>query len=156
MDVCTPLKIRCYLEPSIFRIEVFFQLENPANADVIQQSITITHDLARFYPSLSSEELAVDVASGILAARVLPYINGNVHVMSNPCYSFHTQKIVEAGRRYHAIFRRLDPNSDPSRVIMKVPATWEGLQACRILKAEGIKTLGTTVFSMEQCILAGE
>lgn len=57
---------------------------------------------------------------------------------------------------YHSIFHYIDPTIDLNRVVMKVPATWEGLQACRALTTEGIKTLGTTVFSMEQCILAGE
>ena len=39
---------------------------------------------------------------------------------------------------------------------MKVPATWDGLQACSRLKTDGIKTLATTVFTMEQAILAAE
>jgi transaldolase len=39
---------------------------------------------------------------------------------------------------------------------MKVAATWEGLQACRILKEEKFRTLATMVFSMEQVVLAGE
>lgn len=39
---------------------------------------------------------------------------------------------------------------------MKVPATWEGLQACRELQDQGIKTLATTLFTMEQVVLAGE
>lgn len=39
---------------------------------------------------------------------------------------------------------------------MKVPATFEGLRACHKLRAEGIKTLATAVFNMEQAILAGE
>ncbi|PHH92377.1 hypothetical protein CDD83_7659 [Cordyceps sp. RAO-2017] len=42
------------------------------------------------------------------------------------------------------------------RLIMKVPSTWEGLQACSRLKADNIKTLATTLFTMEQAILAGE
>ena len=41
-------------------------------------------------------------------------------------------------------------------MIIKVPSTWEGLQACRKLKGLGVKTLGTTVFTMEQAILAAE
>lgn len=57
---------------------------------------------------------------------------------------------------YHSIFRHLDPEIDVNRVVMKVPATWEGLQACKTLTTEGVQTLATTVFSMEQCILAGE
>ena len=43
-----------------------------------------------------------------------------------------------------------------SRMIVKVPSTWEGLQACRKLKDLGVKTLGTTVFAMEQAVLAAE
>lgn len=57
---------------------------------------------------------------------------------------------------FHRICRVLDPDFDLSRLIMKVPATWEGLQACSKLTTDGIKTLATTVFTMEQVVLAGE
>jgi transaldolase len=50
----------------------------------------------------------------------------------------------------------IDPSFDRSRLVIKIPATWEGLQACRELRYSGIKTLATTVFAMEQAILAGE
>lgn len=43
-----------------------------------------------------------------------------------------------------------------SRLIVKVPSTWEGLQACRKLKGLGVQTLGTTLFTLEQGILAAE
>ncbi|KAL8726062.1 MAG: hypothetical protein Q9166_006941 [cf. Caloplaca sp. 2 TL-2023] len=43
-----------------------------------------------------------------------------------------------------------------SRLCVKVVATWEGLQACRKLSGIGIKTLATTLFTMEQAILAAE
>ena len=35
-------------------------------------------------------------------------------------------------------------------------STWEGLQACHELKKLGIKTLATTLFTLEQAILAAE
>lgn len=50
----------------------------------------------------------------------------------------------------------LDPAFDTNRCVMKVAATWEGLQTCRQLALCGIKTLATTVFTTEQVILAGE
>jgi transaldolase len=50
----------------------------------------------------------------------------------------------------------MEPEFDLSRLIMKVPSTWEGMQASRRLKADGIKTLATTAFTMEQVVLAGE
>jgi transaldolase len=57
---------------------------------------------------------------------------------------------------YHRLFRLVSPQIDVSRVVMKVAATFEGLQACRELSTHGIKTLATTVFTMEQAILAAE
>jgi len=41
-----------------------------------------------------------------------------------------------------------------SRIVVKVPMTQEGLKAIRILKAEGIKTNATLVFSAAQGLLA--
>ena len=43
-----------------------------------------------------------------------------------------------------------------SRLSIKVPSTWEGLQGCRRLNTIGIETLATTLFTMEQAALAAE
>ena len=43
-----------------------------------------------------------------------------------------------------------------SRICIKIPSTWEGLQACRVLEKEGVSTLATTLFTKAQAILAGE
>ena len=62
---------------------------------------------------------------------------------------------IETG--YHQLCEVIDPSFDHiNRLVMKVACTWEGMQAARSLKARGIKTLATTVFSMQQAILAGE
>lgn len=50
----------------------------------------------------------------------------------------------------------MDPDFDISRVCIKVPSTWEGLQACRALQATGITTLATTLFTLAQAVVAGE
>ncbi len=39
-------------------------------------------------------------------------------------------------------------------VVIKIPVTWEGLQAVKILAGEGIKTNVTLVFSVNQALLA--
>ena len=39
---------------------------------------------------------------------------------------------------------------------IKIPSTWEGLKACRILQSSGTATLATTLFTIEQAALAGE
>lgn len=54
-----------------------------------------------------------------------------------------------------AHIKHLSPDFDTSRVCIKIPATWEGLQACRLLEnRHSIATLATIVFSMEQVALA--
>ena len=55
-----------------------------------------------------------------------------------------------------ALTSRLSPAFPSSRLCIKVVSTWEGLQACRELTDIGIKTLATTLFTMEQAILAAE
>ncbi|KAM0411605.1 hypothetical protein ACHAPD_009820 [Fusarium lateritium] len=54
------------------------------------------------------------------------------------------------------IFKVLAPKFDTKRVCIKIPATWEGLQACRALEKKGIATLATTMFCMEQATLAAD
>jgi transaldolase len=54
------------------------------------------------------------------------------------------------------IFKMLAPEFDTKRVCIKIPATWEGLEACRALETKGIATLATTMFCMEQATLAAD
>lgn len=54
------------------------------------------------------------------------------------------------------IFKSLAPELDPGRLCIKIPATWEGLHACRALEARGIATLATTMFCMEQAAVAAD
>lgn len=55
-----------------------------------------------------------------------------------------------------SLYKILNANFNLSRICVKIPSTWEGLRACRILQQYSVKTLATTVFNMEQVILAGE
>ena len=70
--------------------------------------------------------------------------------------SLHRGACIFTVAGFHRICQIIDPKFDASRLVTKVPATWEGMQAARQLKRSGIKTLATTLFSMEQAILAGE
>jgi transaldolase len=55
------------------------------------------------------------------------------------------------------LFSYLDPNFDTSRICIKIPSTFPGLLACGILqRTHHITTLATTLFVLEQAVLAGE
>ncbi|KAF5694544.1 transaldolase [Fusarium denticulatum] len=79
-----------------------------------------------------------------------------VQILTNPKLSYSTDGTISDAYRIVKIFKHLAPDFDEKRVCIKIPATWEGLQACRTLEMKGIATLATTMFCMEQAALAAE
>ncbi|KAK0109988.1 hypothetical protein ONS95_002653 [Cadophora gregata] len=112
--------------------------------------------LGQKYPEVSTQELAVEIVMVILQLKISHHVTGFVHVQTNPYYSYDTGKTVKNARRIVELFQNLDSSFDHTRVCIKIPSTWEGLQACRILEASKTTTLATTLFTIEQASLAGE
>ncbi|EEU38041.1 uncharacterized protein NECHADRAFT_47938 [Fusarium vanettenii 77-13-4] len=79
-----------------------------------------------------------------------------VEILTNPKLSYSTAGTIDNAHRIIDIFKALAPDFDTKRVCIKIPSTWEGLQACRSLEMKGIATLATTMFCMEQAALAAE
>ncbi|KAF5544767.1 transaldolase [Fusarium mexicanum] len=79
-----------------------------------------------------------------------------VQILTNPKLSYSAKGTISDAYRIVDIFKHLAPDFDEKRVCIKIPATWEGLQACRTLEMKGIATLATTMFCMEQAALAAE
>ncbi|KGO74140.1 Aldolase-type TIM barrel [Penicillium italicum] len=136
--------------------EIYWEMIKPRHDDRVKEFLAFSTKVKSEFPTVRLEELAFEVMAIRLAFLIIPNITGAVHVMANPCYSYHKEKIVETGQRLQKVCKLLDPTFDTNRLVMKVAATWEGLQACRELALCGIKTLATTVFTMEQAVLAGE
>ncbi|KAI1638356.1 transaldolase [Biscogniauxia mediterranea] len=127
---------------------------SPVHAKLIKDSVDYAASKASQYPDVDHAELAVETMMVKLALRIVPYLTGYSHIQTNPKYSYSKQKTIENAQRVVAIFKDLDPSYDAKRVCIKIPATWEGLQACRELEKQGIATLATTMFCMEQAALA--
>ena len=70
----------------------------------------------------------------------------------NPHYSFDSQKTIDNVLQLKSEFEALGIDTD--RILFKIAATWEGLQASRELEAQGLKTNMTLVFSTEQAEIA--
>ncbi|KAI8964663.1 putative transaldolase [Daldinia sp. FL1419] len=126
----------------------------PLHAELIQDAISYASSKHPLHPTVTVAELAVEVMMVKLALRIVPYLKGYSHIQTNPKYSYNKPKTIENGRRIVAIFKDLDPVYDTRRVCIKIPSTWEGLQACRELESQGISTLATTMFCLEQAALA--
>ncbi|KAL2321602.1 hypothetical protein Fmac_025981 [Flemingia macrophylla] len=64
----------------------------------------------------------------------------------------------------HAIIRKVhdllklynDSNVPPHRLLFKIPSTWQGIEAARLLESEGIQTHLTFVFSFAQASAAAQ
>ncbi|KAL5001724.1 aldolase [Aspergillus recurvatus] len=136
--------------------EYYTELAKPSRRGILQRTTEVTARLHNQFPNATLDELGVEVGAVLLAGEMLPAFTGNLHIMVNPNYAYSKSKVVEAAKRLYRLFAIINPSFPASRLVIKVPATWEGLQACRDLHASNVKTLGTTLFSMEQAILAGE
>ncbi|KID98358.1 Aldolase-type TIM barrel, partial [Metarhizium majus ARSEF 297] len=128
--------------------------------------------LSSLQGSATFEEFVVEISMVKLQLRLIQHVTGFIHVQTNPKLAYSTASTVENAKRTHpsrpaqyhdtlthtwpgivGIFKNLS-HADPKRVCVKIPSTWEGLRACRVLEAEGIATLATTMFCMEQAALA--
>ncbi|KAJ5214347.1 Aldolase-type TIM barrel [Penicillium cf. viridicatum] len=139
---------------------------------VLKRSLELAATIHPQFGTITLEELAVEMVGIELTLEVIQTVHGNVHVMVNPSYSYNTEAIVANAQRkiilfglyvkkrdvnlyaagLHHICKIVDPDFDTSHLVTKVPATWEG---CR-LRVNSSETLATTIFSIEQAILAGE
>ncbi|KAB5578146.1 hypothetical protein GE09DRAFT_1088664 [Coniochaeta sp. 2T2.1] len=128
----------------------------PLYEDLIKNSITIAHWMFPKQADATVEELAVELMMAHLSISFAPHTTGYLLVQTNPKWSYSKDKTIKNAERILAHFRHLDPNLNIKRVCIKIPATWEGIQACKELEMRGIATLATTMFCMEQAVLAAQ
>ncbi|PYH42254.1 aldolase [Aspergillus saccharolyticus JOP 1030-1] len=136
--------------------EYYTELVKQSRRDVLNHAIELAANMHERFPTVPREELTVEIGAILLAMEARPFVTGNMHLMVNPNYAYNQRQTVDAAKRLHRLFHDLDPSFDASRLVLKIAATWEGLQACRELRYSRIQTLATTLFTMEQAILAGE
>lgn len=156
MDVDVPKALGPFVDCTSNQAIAYFELQKPENKTLIKLSADLAKTLQSQYPDVSPKQLAVEVAMVKLQLEISRYVTGFVHVQTNTYFAYDTEKTVRNANRIIEVFKILDSSFDTSRVCIKIPSTWEGLQACRILQASDIATLATTLFTMTQVSLAGE
>jgi transaldolase len=102
--------------------------------------------------------LAVDEVIDRLLVRfgteILSLIPGRVSTEVDARMSFDTAATVERAERIVALYRAEDIEVE-KRVLIKIAATWEGIEAARRLEAKGIHTNLTLLFSFAQAVACG-
>lgn len=92
--------------------------------------------------------------SAQLCAKNIENISGRVLLQSSAFHAYNTDKVVAHARSYAHEFEKVGISKD--RFCIKIPATGPALNAAPILLKEGIRTLGTSLFSVAQAIAASQ
>ena len=98
-----------------------------------------------------------DAADRVLVnfgTEILKYVRGRVSTEVDARLSFDTDKTVEKARKLISLYK--EAGVDPDRVLIKIAATWEGVQAAKILQAEDIHCNLTLIFSVVQAEIASQ
>jgi len=99
--------------------------------------------------SLAIDRLAVNLGKAI--SEIVP---GYISTEVDPRLSFDTEASVQRGRRIIAMYEELGVGRE--RVLIKLAATWDGIQAAAQLEAEGIRCNLTLVFSVVQAMACAQ
>ncbi|KAK4684895.1 transaldolase, partial [Tremellales sp. Uapishka_1] len=101
-------------------------------------------------------EHALDLFAVLIAKSVLPHLRpaGRVHAQLSPRYSYSASKSFDHGKRLISLFA--SEGVPKERVCLKIPATGAGMVAASQLEALGIRTLATTLFSVDQALAAAQ
>lgn len=92
--------------------------------------------------------------SALLCGRNIENIQGRVLLQTSVFHAYDTTKVLAQARFYFRELEKLGISKD--RVCIKIPCTGPALNASPILLGEGIRTLGTSLFSVAQAIAASQ
>ncbi len=95
-------------------------------------------------------EAVMDALLVRFGCEILKHVPGRVSTEVDARLSFDTAATVAKGRQLVALYN--EQGIDNKRLLIKVAATWEGIQAAAQLEAAGIKTNLTLLFSFAQAV----
>ena len=96
-----------------------------------------------------------DAADRVLVnfgAEILKHVKGRVSTEVDARLSFDVEKTIAKARRLIELYE--EKGIDRERVLIKIAAKWEGVQAARVLEKENIHCNLTLIFSVAQAEIA--
>jgi len=109
--------------------------------------------VVRDHPSASAAEQA-DRLLVAFGREILSIVPGRVSTEVDARLSFDTQATIDRARQIVAFYR--EAGIARERVLIKIAATWEGIQAARVLQTRGIRCNLTLLFSLTQAIACAQ
>jgi len=98
----------------------------------------------------SSKVSAMDHLFLSFGLEVLKLITGRLSVELDARLAYNAQELIARSQQIAEQFRT--QGIDPHRILMKIPATWEGICACQVLEQQRIHCNMSLVFGQHQAI----
>ena len=113
----------------------------------------LLQDTVSRYTGASLDEM-MDRLLVNFGCRILALIPGRVSTEVDARLSFDTAATVARAQRIMALYQ--NEGIDKARVLIKIAATWEGIEAAAQLEPQGIHTNLTLLFSFAQAVACGD
>jgi transaldolase len=126
-------------------------------AAMMPEYFDFVNKIVRRKRSLSGYALLHDIIVDLaveFGIRILKMIPGKVSTEVDARLSFDIDKTISYAHTIISKYRCL--GIDKSKVLIKIPATWEGIQAAAFLEKEDIRCNLTLVFDLIQAIVCAE
>ncbi|KAF8199864.1 hypothetical protein K438DRAFT_1822674 [Mycena galopus ATCC 62051] len=147
------------MDPNVAKSLPFTPHNMTSNQWVVNEQMQVPENRELFLAAVKEYgdkgwEAVLDRLSALLCAENIGNIQGRVLLQTSPFHAYDTQKVVQHARRYAEELEKVGISKD--RLCIKIPATGPAMNAGRILREEGIRTLGTSLFSVAQAIAASQ
>ena len=93
-------------------------------------------------------ERSIDILTVKFGVEILKLIKGRVSTEVDASLAYDTDATIAKAKDLLALYQAYGVHSD--RILIKIASTWEGIQAAKVLEAEGIHTNLTLLFGLHQ------
>lgn len=93
-------------------------------------------------------ERTIDILTVKFGVEILKLIDGRVSTEVDALLSYDTEATIAKARELSKLYQ--DYGIEQSRILIKIASTWEGIQAAKVLEAEGIPCNLTLLFGLHQ------
>lgn len=118
----------------------------PENKELIEYAYAQAH--AEGYESDLLIERTIDILTVKLGVEILKIVEGRVSTEVDAALSYDTAETVAKAKELLALYASYGIEQD--RILIKIASTWQGIQAAKILEAEGIHCNLTLLFGLHQ------
>lgn len=90
----------------------------------------------------------------LFGVEILKIVPGRVSTETDADLAFDTPGLLAKARRFISLYQQ--KGIPRERILIKIASTWEGVQAARVLQAEGINCNMTLLFSLAQAVACAQ